>query len=247
MRRSQKNEDLLSPRFWTRFAKQHWEKRPIVLRRPFDTPLTTTAQLFRGLISARQELAGKERRHLRLFAGDEIYFSRVKRNLPRRADASFDGYCKRMKQSHKNARFGLVVVDYPSFDAQIRNRVEKFLRPLKELVASGINSKTLLFLGDYERTPIGIHKDPHGTFVFVIEGRKRFRSWPSDFFPDAKKITGCLRYRQFLDGATTLEGTAGDLIYWPSSYWHIGEPVGGFSITLNVGMFSYQLPENTAG
>jgi len=58
-----------------------------------------------------------------------------------------------------------------------------------------------------------------------------------------KKITGRLRYRQFLDGATTLEGTAGDLIYWPSSYWHIGEPVGGFSITLNVGMFSYQLPE----
>jgi 50S ribosomal protein L16 3-hydroxylase len=236
MRRSQKSEERLSPRFWTRFAKQHWEKRPIVLRRPFDTPLTTTAQVFRGLISARQELARKERRHLRVFVGNEIYFSRVKRNLPRQADASFDGYRKRMKQSHKNARFGLVVVDYPLFDAQVRRRVRKFLRPLQEAAGLAIKSKTLLFAGDYEKTPMGIHKDPHGTFVFVIEGRKRFRTWPSTFFADADKITGRLRYRQFLQDTITLEGEAGDLIYWPSSYWHIGEPVGGFSITLNVGV-----------
>jgi len=197
----------------------------------------TTSELFGGLISARHELAREERRHLRLFVGDEIYFSRVRRNLPQQSDANFDGYCKRMKQSYKDARFGLVVVDYPSFDAQIRRRVQQFLRPLRKLIKLGAKSKTLLFIGDYQRTPVGIHKDQHGTFVFVIEGRKRFRTWPGSFFPD-EKFTRQLSYRKFLGDAITLEGTAGDLIYWPSSYWHIGESIGGFSISLNIGVFS---------
>jgi hypothetical protein len=32
--------------------------------------------------------------------------------------------------------------------------------------------------------------------------------------------------RQFLPDAITLEAAAGDLIYWPSIYWHISEPAG---------------------
>ena len=238
MRQNEKGEYCLSSRFWTRFSKQHWEKRPLVLKRPFAAPMTTTAQLFRAMIAARDELGSGEKRHLRFFVDDEIHFSHVRKNLPRRTDGDFNGYCQRIRQSLNGARFGLVVVDYPEFDGRIRRRVRQFLRPLQALVWLAAKSKTLLFVGDYERTPVGIHKDPHGTFVFVIEGRKRFRTWPSAFFPDAGKITGRLSYRKFLPGAITLEGAAGDLIYWPSSCWHIGEPAGGFSNSLNVGVFN---------
>jgi ribosomal protein L16 Arg81 hydroxylase len=234
---SSKIGNSLSDRFWTRFAKKEWEKRPLILKHPFATPLITTSQLFSAMIAAREELGRCEKRHLRFFVDDEIHFAHVKRHLPRPADRSLHAYRKRITESVRGARFGLVVVDYPSFDAELCKRVRKFLRPLRELIDSGVKSKTLLFMGDYERTPVGIHQDPHGTFVFVIEGRKRFRAWPGDYFPDAEKTTGRLRYRQFLADAVTLEGAAGDLIYWPSSYWHIGEPVGGFSVTLNVGVF----------
>jgi 50S ribosomal protein L16 3-hydroxylase len=226
-----------SSRFWARFAKQHLEKRPLNLKRPFVAPITTAAELFRAMVAARAKLGQNEKRHLRFFVDDEIRRSHIRQNLPRGTDANFDGYCKRISRSLNGARFGLVVVEYPSFDARIQKRVRQFLRPLQELISSGVKPKTLLFMGNYERTPVGIHRDLHGTFVFVIEGRKRFRAWPGSFFPDAGKITGRLRYRQFLAGSITLEGTAGDLIYWPSSYWHIGEPVGGFSISLNVGVF----------
>ncbi len=236
--RSNDGEYCLSTRFWASFAKQYWENQPLVLKHPFAAPITTTAQIFRAIVEARDELGRAQKRHVRFFVDDEIHRSGVKRNLPRPTDGNFNGYRERIGQSLNGAGFGLVVVGYPEFDARIRNRIRKFLRPLQHLVRPRVQSKTLLFLGDYKRTPVGIHKDPHGTFVFVIEGRKRFRAWPSAFFPDAEKITGQLRYRQFLAGAITLEGAAGDLIYWPSSHWHIGEAVGSFSISLNVGVFS---------
>jgi hypothetical protein len=236
--RSHEGEYCLSARFGTRFAKQYWENQPLVLKHPFAAPITTTAQIFRVIVEVRDELGRAQKRYLRFFVDDEIHRSGVKRNLPRPTDGNFKGYRERIRQSLNGARFGLVVVDYPEFDARIRTRIRKFLRTLQRLVRLDVQSKTLLFLGDYERTPVGIHKDPHGTFVFVVEGRKRFRAWPSAFFPDAEKITGELRYRRFLAGAITLEGAAGDLIYWPSSYWHIGEAMGNFSISLNVGVFN---------
>jgi hypothetical protein len=206
------------------------------LKRPVAAPVATPAEVFAAIIAVREKLARNEKRHLRCFVGKEVRRSGLRNNLPRSRDGDFVGYRKRVRRSSGGKRFGLVIVDYPDFDVQIQRRIEQFLRPLKVAPGPRIKSKTLLFVGDYERTPVGIHKDPHGTFVFVIEGRKRFRTWPSDFFP-ADKGTGRLRYRQFLPDAITLEGAAGDLIYWPSSYWHIGEPLGGFSISLNVGVF----------
>lgn len=195
MRRHKKSEYSLSGPFWTRFGKEHWEKRPLVLKRPFAAPLATPADVFADIVAVREKLARDEKRHLRCFIGKEVRRSGLRGNLPRSSDGDFVRYRKRIRHSLGGKRFGLVIVDYPEFDARIPKRVRQFLRPLQKLVGSGVKTKTLLFASDYERTPVGIHKDPHGTFVFVIEGRKRFRTWPSAFFPDAGKIRciGCLR------------------------------------------------------
>ena len=110
-----------------------------------------------------------------------------------------------------------------------------FLRPYFELVGiPAIPTEIVLFLGDYAKTPFGIHQDFHDTFVFVVAGRKKFRTWPGDFFDERRNITTSMSYEAFLDGATTLEGGPGDVLYWPSDRWHVGETARGFGISVSL-------------
>lgn len=59
------------------------------------------------------------------------------------------------------------------------------------------------------------------------------RLWANDFFRN-ENIRYSLDYQRFLDDAITLEGEPGDVFYWPSSYWHIGECVDGLSLSVSV-------------
>ena len=71
-----------------------------------------------------------------------------------------------------------------------------------------------------------------------MEGRRRLHLWPDDYFrhPDREHARGTAGYAPYLADAITLEGEPGDLLYWPSSYWHVGECAGGLSTGLAVGL-----------
>jgi hypothetical protein len=103
------------------------------------------------------------------------------------------------------------------------------------------------FVGKYGATPRGIHTDPGTTFMFVVQGTKRMVVWPpSTFSPTDHRIVGfpmqrevyALQYEDAPPGIV-LEGKVGDILYWPSTYWHLGvssdveEPVAA----LNVGVW----------
>src|SRR6185436_729100 len=37
--------------------------------------------------------------------------------------------------------------------------------------------------------------------------------------------------------SVVLQGKPGDVIYWPSSYWHVGEDAGGLSVAISLALF----------
>jgi hypothetical protein len=39
-------EHTLPPKFWARFVKHYWEKRPLVIKQPFSTPFINAAETF---------------------------------------------------------------------------------------------------------------------------------------------------------------------------------------------------------
>ena len=78
--------------------------------------------------------------------------------------------------------------------------------------------------------------------MFVVQGRKRLRLWPAQYFRDRPEIAHSVDYEPYLDDAITLEGEPGDILYWPSGYWHIGESTGGLSLGLSVALFMNSWP-----
>jgi hypothetical protein len=161
--RHKKGEYRLAERFWTRFEEQHWEKRPLVLKRPFAAPMGTATEVFAAIVAARETLARNEKRHLRCFVGKEVHRSGLRRNLPRSSDRDFLGYRKRIRQSLGGKRFGLVIVDYPEFDPDIRRRIKQFLRSLKTVLGTRIGSKrccSLAIMNGRQSGSTRIHMQP---------------------------------------------------------------------------------------
>lgn len=222
--------------FWTEFAKRHSRKSPLALERPFAKPLLTPEDAYRALAAAsdrfrRNPLKGP----IQFFIEDAMVHGEVHRYMPEAGDRSLEQYVARLAGILGGRRFGVRLEDYTTFDDPTWFRLRNFLRPYFDVI--GIPAKPtniVLFLGDYARTPFGIHQDFHETFVFVLAGRKRFRTWPAGYFDEDQNITGSLTYDAFLDDATTVEGGPGDVLYWPADHWHVGEGAAGFAVSLSM-------------
>jgi hypothetical protein len=73
--------------------------------------------------------------------------------------------------------------------------------------------------------------------MFVLDGHKRIRAWPDAFFRGKPDLTNRTDYEPYLDASVELDAEPGDVIYWPSSYWHIGEDAGGWSLAISLFFF----------
>ena len=226
----------LSPEFWAQFAEQYWEKKPLVLKKPFTAQLVTSKEIFQTLANA----GSTERKDwgFRFYVEQALREAEVAKHLPALSDGSLSGYAERVTLKLKGGQFALVVDHYHKHDVQTWLRLREFLRGLYGVVGVPVPlSLGAVFVSNNERSPFGIHKDRHGAFTFVVEGGKRILAWPDEVFRDRSDVWGSLEYERFLKEAIRLEGKPGDLIYWPSSYWHVAESIGGFSLTLAVPVF----------
>jgi len=231
-------EFVLSCAFWTNFVQQHWGKTPLLLKQPFATPFATSDEVFRGLVRAcHRERAGEV--HLPLQFFNEQAFScgvNIEEYLPESDDTSIVGYAERMTQKMEGQRFAFVLNgSFLGHDAQLWMRMRNFLHGLLEQIPAQ-ESHSAIFLGNYASTPFAVHKDNRANFQFIIEGDKRIHLWRDEYVRNEKELQGTHHYENFLDDAITLEGEPGDVFYWPSSCWHVGECVGGLSVCLTVGL-----------
>lgn len=231
----------LSHGFWSNFSRNYWEQRPLVLRTPFARSFATPSEAFQWFVraSAGYRPGG---RFIPMFYIDQLkVLADIGKHLPKLQDGSASAYAERLARELKIGRFGLVVDDI-HLDENLWLRLRAFVGGLFQVIGIPGEVNALGFLGNYAKTPFGVHKGDSTNFMFVVEGRKRIRAWPDSYFRDKEKPTASLDYERFLSDAITLEGEAGDLLYWPSDYWHIGEDAGGLSIAISLQVFpEYQL------
>lgn len=218
---------------WDVFVSLYWDRAPVLFRSPGSKPFVAD-EVFEavtattgpdGVASKAVQLTSEGRR---LPTTDHA--------TPQSDDGDFGTYVSRITERLGGDRHALVVSSFHAYGPAMWNRQRNFYAPLWQRVGIPMTTAlTTLFHGNYEHSPVGVHKDRYGTFMYVLSGRKRMRMWsrrPWDH--DASTIVD---YEQYLDSSISAEAEAGQLLYWPSSHFHVGENIGDQPATsVNVGV-----------
>jgi 50S ribosomal protein L16 3-hydroxylase len=232
------SEFALSSEFWQDFIENYWEKKPAIIKQPFARCLASSDEIFGALVKASDSFrAGDRSANMRFHTDHALLMSDVGKHIPSGQDRSVRSYARRVVQRMGCDKFDLMVNHLQVHNADLWLRLRAFFRPMYESVGFlPNNTEVVLFLRNYKATARGLHKDSASVFLFVIEGRKRMVAWPNEYFRDRREVWETLDYDRFLGDATVLEGEPGDILYWPASYWHVGESDDELSLSLSVGL-----------
>ena len=164
--------------FWSGFHRRFWGRRGTVLSGPTGGALASADQVFASLVAASEHWSGADRSFIPEFFVDHVQLlTDVHRLLPRAADGSVKGWMARVTAGLHGRPFGFVVDDYHVHDALVWRRVREFVRGLYTLTGlPGEDVKATLFLGNYARTPFGLHRGRSDNFMFAVAGLKRIRA-----------------------------------------------------------------------
>jgi 50S ribosomal protein L16 3-hydroxylase len=235
----------LPDEFWSSFHGNNWEKKGAVIPRPFSVPLASPAESFACLVAASDRFrAGDRSVQLEFCIEHAQVHADVGRLLPEASDWSAEGYAARVTPLVGGRRFGLVVEDVQAYDSTLWLRLRDFLGGLfAHTGLPGDGCKATVFLGNYDRTPFGLHRGDSANFMFVVDGMKRMRTWPDAYFQGKADLTYSTAYSQHNAESIVMDAQPGDIIFWPSDYWHIGESVDGrMSSAVSVALFMTPRP-----
>lgn len=231
--------------FWPRFAREHWEREPLRIAGPPGAPLLSEGELFDGLVAAaeRYREAGDDFRaphertaRLRLLVDRAARLNDVEGILPAQADGGLAGFHRRAHERLGGRPFELIANDFQEHSPALFARLKRFLRGLYAQVGlPAQRAEAAVFLRDHAVTSFGVHRDDASVFLFVLSGRKRILAWPPGSF-DPRAVLSTVDYERLRASAVVLEGEPGDVLYWPSSYWHVGEADDGLSVSVNLGL-----------
>lgn len=223
---------------WPTFVREDWDRRAVLFKgvahgRPF-----ALQEVFGSALDA----ARRSRRRLPGEPDNSIVtLDRLQQLdpwpwMPRRDDGSMAGYRQRMLRSLGGRRYALVISAFHSHRWRLWHREREFFAPLwREAGLPITGAITTLFHGNYESTPVGVHRDRFATFMIPVEGRKRMRFWASK--PWREPVSTLPDYRAHLRSSFLIEAGPGDVLYWPADYYHVGESIdGGVSTSVNLGV-----------
>ena len=214
-----------APDFWPDFVRRFWGRRPTVIRQPFAGAIASPAEVFAAMIAATDRIHRDDHDFALTIDGVRAG-AEVERWLPTKSDRSLDRFAGRIGKGISGRTFAVFVPQFQlELGWEVWKRIRHFLNGLYALVGVPAHRAEIdLFAGNYPRTRRGIHLDSADVFCFVIEGRKRIRVWPGSAFADSGGYWyGFAGDRKNLAKSTCLDGEPGDILYWPSSYWHVGE------------------------
>lgn len=233
------HESQFAPEFWSHFTREHWERQPLFIPKPFSRPLIREAEIFRAVLDACTRFCQeREDVPLAFYIEHARQVASVVDYLPVAADKNMVRYASRISRTLRGQRFALIVEDIQAYAPELWWRFREFLGGLDDAVPrAGVNRKATVFIGNYAMTPSGLHVGTSGNFKFIISGRKRMRLWSDDFFRNQRGVNHTVHIERFLPAATTLECRAGDVLYWPSDQWHVGEAVGGLAVSVSLAVF----------
>lgn len=235
--------------FWSTFLEEQWDKLPSVGADPFEQPLLSEEELFEVVVRKRDVLVGTgDNPGFRFFvdAAEQTDFAQL---LPRREDGCLRGYSERMQAELEGAEYGFILSRYYDVDREHWCRVRDFFRGL--FLHTGVpagGAEADIFVGDYRKSGLALHKDSQHVFTWVVHGRKRMLLWPFETFawhprggPENREVQLQLMkdYELYRDAALVLEGGPGSWLYWPSSYWHTPDSQRGLCATVALGVIPH--------
>jgi len=226
-----------------------WQQRPHLFKRPFSNPIVHESEFLELLVGwADGVRAGKQDGEVAwLDAGAMPAGDTTLTALEARLDACW-----------KQDWYAYVPDGVQELNPEIWERFIELGRLMIEL-NGGLppgGFKLDMFFGRYSRTPTGIHLDASDNLAFVTRGPKRMLFWPAGRFEPIYRypangdpthegaLTG--RYEDHLADAIDVVADAGDVIYWPKEFWHIGVSEGGWSGMITAPMYWSGTPRTMA-
>lgn len=230
---------FLDRKFWANFSKHVWEKKPLVLRN-VKSPLLEIdeTEIFKLLV-----LFSDRCRRLNSGLGFKFYVSGIQSHpedvvqiLPVKKDKSLRGYHKRMSSFF--ADYCLVCDELLMANSEKQALLTDFTNELyRHTGFPNRFSEMGLYLGNYRKTPFGVHVDRCGVFSFPVVGLKKFRLWTSSYVKKNPKLDRTFSYERYKKNSRVITAKPGDMTYWPSSAWHTAESDGAFSATWSLGVW----------
>ncbi|MET7640725.1 cupin domain-containing protein [Streptomyces sp. NPDC005438] len=220
---------------WDTFVSRYWDREPVLYRGVDGGPFAEEEVFEASVRGSRPPHPLAIPTNLQ-FLVERRQQTRPRDYLPELSDGSFEGYERRMDQRLDGQRYALVVHRFHAFSHPVWRRARQFYSGLWERVGQPTHSVgSTLFHGSYEHSPVGVHQDRFSTFMFCVRGTKRMRFWAER--PWSEPVHTVLDYRPYLDSSFVVEVGPGDLLYWPSRYYHVGESAGREPATsVNVGV-----------
>ncbi len=224
-----------SAKFWSDFGRNFWEKKPG--RFDATSPLSAV-DVFELLVSycdlcrERDELVGLK------FYVDGVCLEPFEtfEHLPIRRDQSLEGYHQRMRKQFRD--YGLVCDELMWVNKKHWQSLGRLVTGLYDAVGRPNRfSEMGLYLGNYRKTPFGVHVDKCGVLSFPVVGSKSFRIWDPDFVEANPELKEAFSYEEFKSNSKVLTVRPGEMSYWPSQSWHIAEGDGKFSCTWSIGVW----------
>ncbi|WP_242106990.1 JmjC domain-containing protein [Luteimonas aquatica] len=217
---------------WKRFAERYWDRRPVLFRGSGATPYRAEDALRAAARAAVMPAVDPSAPAIRFALGRRLQPGGAAW-APRPEERSFGDYARRVAG---DARYALIVNYLHHFSPEVWRAGSGFFHGLWRQVGLPLSGAiTTLFHGSYESTPVGVHKDRFATFMFPLQGRKRMRFWARRPWDDA--VTTRLDYGDYLQASFAIDVEPGDILYWPASYYHVGETTDAdYATSVNVGI-----------
>lgn len=220
---------------WKHFAGNYWNRRPVLYKAVAEPPFDV-GEVFAATANACAPVPSGT-----MPSGVQLTVEREQQRvpgglLPAAFDRDFDGYQDRVTAALDGRRYALTINAFHSHEWRLWHRERRFYRRLWDHVGIPSTSAiTTMFHGTYEHSPVGVHKDRFATFMFGLKGDKRMRFWSRKPWTD--DVSSVVDYAEYLPSSFVVEVEPGDLLYWPSTYFHVGESGGGAPATsVNVGV-----------
>jgi 50S ribosomal protein L16 3-hydroxylase len=234
--------------FWDALAPC-WGREPRVIRQPFSKPFVSE----REFLAVLKRWGGEARSGHRL-----VDVAMVDRDaLPGPYDETLAATERNIAERWDKDWYLYIPDGVQQYDGDIWERAVELIVPAIR-VQGGLPSGGMmldLFFGKYQSTPTGIHLDSSDNLAFVTRGPKRMLFWPPDRFnvkfssprndPSHQRAL-IARYEEHADGAVVIDAEAGDVIYWPKEFWHIGASQNTWSGMVSIPMWWTAKPSSLA-
>ena len=226
---------IIAASVWPSLAQDYWAKGPMLFTNACSPDLFTSQWILELLQGVRQRLDKGKSAKLSLYNRDGVCRSAADHSerancglapyLPSSGHGTLDEFFADLAGHREFESFTLFLDRPHALHTDMWLTMHDVLVELYQhlpMAELGVGSD--IFIGNYQKTPFDVHKDDLHNLMFMTEGRRIMHFWP-----DQKGESAPDQARK-----QSFEVGAGDILYWPPDYWHVGENLQGVAASVNI-------------